>query len=50
MTRDRVTHLIAVHDRFVELVDTGGMGIEDADNLTDQIEEQIQHGHRFGRR
>ncbi|MEN6452545.1 MAG: ribosome biogenesis GTPase Der [Thermoguttaceae bacterium] len=42
VTRDRVTHLIEIHDRFAELVDTGGMGIEDADNLTDQVEDQIQ--------
>ncbi|MBU4270819.1 MAG: ribosome biogenesis GTPase Der [Planctomycetes bacterium] len=42
VTRDRVTHLMEVHGQFAELVDTGGMGIEDADNLTDQIEEQIQ--------
>ncbi len=42
VTRDRVTHLIDVHGRFAELVDTGGMGIEDADDLTDQVEDQIQ--------
>ncbi len=42
VTRDRVTQLIEIDDRFVELVDTGGMGIEDADNLTEQVEEQIQ--------
>ncbi|MCE5269307.1 MAG: ribosome biogenesis GTPase Der [Planctomycetaceae bacterium] len=42
VTRDRVTHLIDVQGRFAELVDTGGMGIEDADNLTDQVEDQIQ--------
>lgn len=42
VTRDRVTHLIDVHGRFAELVDTGGMGIEDADNLTEQVEDQIQ--------
>lgn len=42
VTRDRVTHLMEVHGQFAELVDTGGMGIEDADNLTEQIEEQIQ--------
>ena len=28
-------------DRFFELVDTGGMGIADMDNLTRHIEEQI---------
>jgi GTP-binding protein len=42
VTRDRVTHLIEVDGRFVELVDTGGMGIEDSDNLTEHINEQIQ--------
>ena len=41
VTRDRVTHLLEVDDRFVELVDTGGMGVEDVDNLTEHIEEQI---------
>lgn len=42
VTRDRVTHLINIRGRFAEIVDTGGMGIKDADNLTDQVEEQIQ--------
>ncbi len=42
VTRDRVTHLIDLDGRFAELVDTGGMGIEDADNLTEQVEDQIQ--------
>lgn len=42
VTRDRVTHLIDIDDRFAELVDTGGMGIEDSDNLTEQVEDQIQ--------
>jgi GTPase len=42
VTRDRVTHLIEVGDRYAELVDTGGMGIKDADNLTELVEEQIQ--------
>lgn len=42
VTRDRVTHLAEIRGRFVELVDTGGMGIEDADNLTDLVEGQIQ--------
>jgi GTP-binding protein len=42
VTRDRVTHLVQFGERFVELVDTGGMGIEDSDNLTESIEEQIQ--------
>ncbi len=42
VTRDRVSHLVQLEDRFVELVDTGGMGIEDSDDLTEHIEEQIQ--------
>ena len=41
VTRDRVTHLMCHDDRFFELVDTGGMGIADMDNLTRHIEEQI---------
>jgi GTP-binding protein len=43
VTRDRLTYLICVRDRyFFELVDTGGMGIEDVDNLTAEVEEQIE--------
>jgi len=43
VTRDRLTYLVCVRDRyFFELVDTGGMGIEDVDNLTAQVEEQIE--------
>lgn len=41
VTRDRITHLMCHEDRFFELVDTGGMGFNDADNLTKHIEEQI---------
>ena len=50
VTRDRLTHLMELNDRYFELVDTGGMGIEDVDNLTEEIENQIYDGHRFGRR
>jgi GTP-binding protein len=42
VTRDRLTHLMCVGDRYFELVDTGGLGIEDVDNLTAHIEEQIE--------
>ncbi len=42
VTRDRVDYLMEHNDRFFELVDTGGMGIKDVDNLTRHIEEQIQ--------
>jgi GTP-binding protein len=41
VTRDRLTHLMCHDDRFFELVDTGGMGIADMDNLTRHIEDQI---------
>jgi len=42
VTRDRVSYLLELEDRFVELIDTGGMGVKDSDNLTDHIEDQIQ--------
>ena len=42
VTRDRVTSLIQIRDRYVELVDTGGMGIQDSDNLTADVEQQIE--------
>jgi GTPase len=42
VTRDRVTHLVEIEGRFAELVDTGGMGAVDSDNLTEQVEDQIQ--------
>lgn len=42
VTRDRVTYLLELGDRYAELVDTGGMGIRDPDNLTEHIEEQIE--------
>jgi GTP-binding protein len=41
VTRDRLTHLMCHEDRFFELVDTGGMGFADMDNLTRHIAEQI---------
>jgi GTP-binding protein len=42
VTRDRVSTLLKVGDRFLELVDTGGMGISDVDNLTAEVERQIE--------
>ena len=41
VTRDRQSYLMDVDGRFFELVDTGGLGFDDPDNLTAQIEEQI---------
>lgn len=43
VTRDRVSTLLQHGDRYFELVDTGGIGIEDSDNLTADVEKQIQH-------
>jgi GTP-binding protein len=44
VTRDRVTHFLEHNARFFELVDTGGIGGKDVDNLTKEIEEQIEAG------
>ena len=44
VTRDRLSYLVQHGGRYFELVDTGGMGIEDVDNLTSQIEQQITQG------
>jgi GTP-binding protein len=44
VTRDRFTYLMEADERNYELVDTGGIGIDDCDNLTIQIEEQITAG------
>lgn len=45
VTRDRVSTTVRLGEpgrqRLIELVDTGGMGIEDADRLTDHVEGQI---------
>lgn len=42
VTRDRVTYLMQAGDRYFELIDTGGIGIEDPDDLTADVERQIQ--------
>jgi GTPase len=44
VTRDRLTTLIEHNDRFFELIDTGGMGNIDCDNLTKEVEQQIEAG------
>ncbi|MCB9865753.1 MAG: hypothetical protein H6816_03845 [Phycisphaerales bacterium] len=44
MTRDRVTAVCEVgEEQFYELVDTGGYGIVDSDNLTAHVERQIRY-------
>jgi len=47
VTRDRVSFLLDLNDeeetpQLIELIDTGGIGIVDEDNLSEHIEEQIQ--------
>ncbi len=42
VTRDRLMTLIEHNDRYFELIDTGGMGIQDVDNLTSEVERQIE--------
>lgn len=45
VTRDRVTSLVQLGDdepRFFELVDTGGIGVVDRDELSREIEQQIE--------
>jgi len=47
VTRDRVSFLLDLHgedeeSQIIELIDTGGIGIVDEDNLSEHIEEQIQ--------
>jgi len=48
VTRDRVSASVAISDgpegpRYVELIDTGGMGIDDMDELTEHVESQIAY-------
>lgn len=42
VTRDRISTIVEADDRQFELVDTGGMGIQDMDNLTEDVERQIR--------
>ena len=41
VTRDRISAIIEYNDRYFELVDTGGFGIVDSDQLKEHIENQI---------
>jgi GTP-binding protein len=41
VTRDRVSTFIGRNDRYFELVDTGGYGIVDKDQLSEHIQRQI---------
>ncbi len=41
VTRDRMTYTVEYDDGRFDLVDTGGIGINDVDDLTTEIEQQI---------
>lgn len=44
VTRDRVTWIVHEKNRYFELIDTGGIGIVDSDDLSADIERQIDIG------
>ena len=44
VTRDRLVQRVDLDGRVVDLVDTGGMGFDDPDGLTAQIDRQIAAG------
>lgn len=46
VTRDRMNYLLQHNDRYFEIIDTGGIGINDIDDLDQEIEDQIQAGIR----
>ena len=43
VTRDRVSALIEHNECYFELIDTGGVGIVDDDQLEEHVDEQIQY-------
>ena len=44
VTRDRLVQRVDLDGRVFDLVDTGGMGFDDPDGLTTQIDRQIESG------
>lgn len=44
VTRDRMQFLLEEEGRYFEIVDTGGIGINDVDELDEEIETQIEIG------
>jgi GTP-binding protein len=42
ITRDRVSAIVEIEERYIELIDTGGIGIVDSDHLEAHVEEQIR--------
>ncbi|NLG44689.1 MAG: ribosome biogenesis GTPase Der [Phycisphaerae bacterium] len=43
ITRDRVSTIVEYNDRYFELVDTGGIGIIDDQQLEEHVEQQIHY-------
>ncbi|MEK6799007.1 MAG: ribosome biogenesis GTPase Der [Planctomycetota bacterium] len=43
VTRDRVSEVCEIDGLFFELVDTGGHGVVDRDDLSEHVEEQIRY-------
>jgi GTP-binding protein len=43
VTRDRVTEVCEIGASYVELVDTGGIGVVDRDDLGEHVERQIRY-------
>src|SRR3990172_6662266 len=41
VTRDRVSAVCEIENGYIELVDTGGFGIVDRDDLTEHVRRQI---------
>jgi len=41
-TRDRVLFPLKIHEKSIDLMDTGGIGIVDKQDLSKDVEEQIQ--------
>ena len=44
VTRDRMTFLLQEEGRYFEIMDTGGIGVNDIDDLDKEIEAQIEIG------
>ena len=42
VTRDRISTIVEFNGRYFELTDTGGIGIVDVDQLTADVDKQIQ--------
>src|SRR3954454_21663692 len=42
VTRERITAIIEVNEKPIEIMDTGGIGIVDSQDLSEHVERQIQ--------